>query len=184
VLAQSVSGLELSIVGGYGFGTRTKTSTSSIKSLQPYDLGFAARIGYAFEDGWYIGAQATMHRGQLTEVSSTNGPFTFEMRVQCFGAELGHVYSLAQYLSVRPYLGFGVGGLAGNFNPQPVSSGEGNDIQSVSAHGMRPYVSPGALLLAPVKGRIAIVLEARYTFIADYVGSNALAVLIGGHVLI
>ncbi len=188
-LAERGSSVRLEVLAGYGFGMSTRFSAADTRTLQPYDLGIGVRAGYIFHNSVYLGGIGIWHRGQSVLVRPVNGngiamsPYRQEARIEYAGVEIGYEAKWESLLRICPYLGVGVGEVAGNTDLGSTSSGE-YDLKATDATGLRPAISPGVTAIVELPYRLNVGLDVRYTALAWYHRANGVGLfLVFGYAL-
>jgi hypothetical protein len=83
----------------FEIGGRIGYTTVPIRGgVNPFGLGFGARLGYGFR-GFYFGVSAMDFQGG-SDVGATD-------QAWLFGGELGYGFRIGPYVTIRPLLGFG-----------------------------------------------------------------------------
>jgi Outer membrane protein beta-barrel domain len=171
VNAQSQHELMISGLTGYGFGTNTIVTNISDKTLQPYNYGYAFRLGYRFESNLYLGLAATFQNGESADITTGSGTYSVNTQIEYYGLEIGRFIPLNNQILLCPYVGIGVGQIKGNFWGEEVSFA-GNDIETIQT-GLRPCVFPGLMIQVMTGNNIIVGADFRYTAVVDYQHANA-----------
>ncbi|MGA9294075.1 MAG: outer membrane beta-barrel protein [Ignavibacteriaceae bacterium] len=173
--SQTNQSFRLSILGGNGFGTNTKISSSMNTTLQPYGFGIGIRAQYVFESKLSLGVIFVMHKGESVTVNTIQNtlPLTIKARIQYGGIELGYRLILNHTFSMYPHIGIGLGERKGNFFPESGDIPGPNDITVISVDGFRPYISPAASVIADVTNFLFLGLEVNYLVLTDYKNANS-----------
>jgi hypothetical protein len=169
--AQGQEKLIISGLLGYGFGMNRTVFDSRNETLQPYSYGGSLRIGLRFDNDFYLGLSATFHNGESIEVTAPAETHSLQTRIQYYGIELGSFIQLNSQIFLCPYFGIGAGRLRGNFWGDKVSF-NGNSVVAYST-GIKPYISPGAIIQLMAGNKIIVGLDFRYTTFEVYEHANA-----------
>jgi hypothetical protein len=172
---QANQSFRLSILGGNGFGTNAKISSSMNTSLQPYGFGIGIRAQYIFESNLSLGVIFVTHKGESVTINTIQNtlPLTIKARIQYGGIELGYWFTFNHTFSMYPHIGIGLGERRGNFFPESGNIPGPNDITVISVDGFRPYISPAASVIADLTSFLFIGLEVNYLALTDYKNANS-----------